>query len=39
MHAVTIVDGALEWREHDDPVPVPVSCSSRCAPRASTAPT
>lgn len=21
MHAVTIVDGALEWREHDDPVP------------------
>jgi NADPH:quinone reductase-like Zn-dependent oxidoreductase len=21
MHAVTIVDGALEWREHPDPVP------------------
>jgi NADPH2:quinone reductase len=21
MHAVTIVDGKLEWREHDDPVP------------------
>ena len=21
MHAVTIVDGALEWREHPDPEP------------------
>ena len=21
MHAVTVVDGKLEWREHDDPVP------------------
>ena len=21
MHAVTIVDKQLEWREHDDPVP------------------
>src|SRR5260221_14470710 len=21
MHGVTIVDGALEWREHPDPVP------------------
>jgi len=21
MHAVTIVDGALAWREHPDPVP------------------
>lgn len=23
MHAVTIVDGAVEWREHPDPVPGP----------------
>ena len=39
MHAVTIVDGALDWREHPDPVPGRARCSFGCGLPASTAPT